>query len=139
MKKSLARQIEEISSNTQQDKYGQMKYQSSNFKCEFSPEYREELISRARRMERKKKPVFKTPISQQILAFLYRYKEIIPLYIEMVNKDKTYLYFQNRVRNRYPVSEAERILKDAVFGNKSDRIYAMCTMPKAWDRYKSPC
>lgn len=76
MKKSLARQIEEISSNTQQDKYGQMKYQSSNFKCEFSPEYREELISRARRMERKKKPVFKTPISHRYWHFFTGIKKL---------------------------------------------------------------
>lgn len=110
---------------------------SGNFKCTFPVSEQKEILARSRRLMRKPILKEKTPESQKILYFLSIYREIIPLYIEMVKKNHTSLWFRRRVWEIFP-KEAKEILDKSYFGiSQSDRMYAISTMPRAWEQYKT--
>lgn len=110
---------------------------SGNFKCTFPVSDQKEILARSRRLMRKPILKEKIPESQKILYFLSIYKEIIPLYVEMVKKNHTSLWFRRRVWEIFP-KEAKEILDKSYFGiSQSDRMYAISTMPRAWGQYKT--
>lgn len=107
--------------------------QEGNFKCTMPMVYMKDRLAYARRLSRKKPERFPVPNSQKILAFLSAHREVIPYYMKMAGK-KNSNWFKQQISLNFP-DEAETILKDAIYGNKSDMQYAIATMPRAWKKY----
>lgn len=110
---------------------------SGTFKCTFPTGNEKEILARAKRLARKPVIKDKIPETQKILSFLSACKEIIPLYMEMVKKGHTSLWFRRRVWESFP-ENVDTILNKAAFGcSQNDREYAIATMPRAWEPYKT--
>lgn len=109
--------------------------QYGTFKCKLPVSGISATLKYAKSMSRKPAEKFPVPASQNILAFLYKFKKVIPYYIEMVHSGKGRKWFENRMYINFP-EEAKEIMRSAVFSTESDRKYALSTMPKAWEPYK---
>lgn len=109
--------------------------QYGTFKCKLPISEIANTLKHARSMSRKPAEKFPVPASQNILAFLYKFKNVIPYYIEMVHSGKGRQWFENRMYINFP-EEAKEIMRSAVFSTESDRKYALSIMPKAWEPYK---
>lgn len=103
--------------------------QQGTFKCTIPMKSVDELL-KISRQSRKPSIKFPIPITQKILAFLYNNKGVIPFYKEMA-EGKGRRWFENRIYENFP-GDAKQILKEVIYGNQSDREYAMSTMPPAW-------
>lgn len=109
--------------------------QKGNFKCTVPMEYMAELLANARRMSRKKPEKYPVPHTQKILAFLSNHRQVIPYYVKMI-KGKSSSWFKQQIRLNFP-SNAEAILKEAIYGSKSDLDHVLMTMPPALKEYAS--
>ena len=107
--------------------------QRGTFKCTIPMKSVEDLLRISRNKFRKSPEKFPEPRTSKILGFLYKNKSVIPYYIQLA-EGKDCRWFKNKVWENFP-DDANRILKEAVYGNYSDMKYAISVMPVAWKKY----
>lgn len=107
--------------------------QHGTFKCTIPMKSVEDILRASRNMYRKAPQKYPEPITAKILGFLYNNKNVIPFYKQLA-EGKDYYWFKNKIWQNFP-DDAKRILKEAIYGNESDRKYAMSVMPVAWKKY----